>query len=339
MILLGAIPAAILALVVDFALGAVGWALDPGRRASKSNRSSRLSRAACILAAFLLAAAATVGYARARPDITIASKNFTEQLILGQMMALLIEEHTDLTVDRRFCLGGTMLCHGALVNGEIDLYAEYTGTGLTAVLDLPPQSDPQQVYARVAREYRQRWQLEWLAPFGINNTYAITVRKDDAATHGWERISDLADGASRLRAGLTAEFAERPDGYPGLRECYGFSFGSVTDIDAGLMYDAIAAGEVDVIAAFATDGRIDAYDLKPLLDDQQFFPPYLAAPVARRETLHRFPQLRKVLALLANALDDPTMRSLSFSVDSSQQSPEQAARHFLTRRGLLSARH
>ena len=195
------------------------------------------------------------------------------------------------------------------------------------------------MYERVACEYRQRWQLEWLAPFGINNTYAITVRKDDAAAHGWERISDLADGASRLRAGLTAEFAERPDGYPGLRECYGLRFGSVTDIDAGLMYDAIAAGEVDVIAAFATDGRIDAYDLKPLIDDRQFFPPYLAAPVARGETLQRFPQLRKVLALLAGTLDDPTMRSLSFSVDSGQQSPEQAARHFLAGRGLLSASH
>jgi osmoprotectant transport system permease protein len=335
LILLGAVPAALLALLVDFFLGAAGWALDPRRKRHRRSAGGIVVRTTTICLPLAMLAIAAAGYARTRPEITVGSKNFTEQLLLGHMMALVIEDRTDLTVDRRFCLGGTMICHGALVNGEIDLYAEYTGTGLTAVLHEETSADADQVYQFVSREYQRRCDARWLPPFGINNTYAIAVRKEDAVQHGWKTISDLEQAAAGLRAGFTAEFSERPDGYPGLRGAYGFPFGEVRDIDAGLMYEAVAGGEVDVIAAFATDGRIAAYQLTLLADDRGFFPPYYAAPVVRNQTLQRYPVLGEALSSLGRTLDDATMRELNFQVDHQKRSPRGVAREFLVSRRLL----
>lgn len=335
LILLGAVPAAVLALLVDFAVGAAGWALDPRRRAARSSwRSKPGVRVAALVLPWLLFGTGVLGYARIRPAVTVGSKNFTEQLLLGHMMASIIENRTDLRVDRRLCLGGTMICHGALANGEIDLYAEYTGTGLTTVLRHAPSSDSERVFATVRREYRQRYDVQWLPPFGMNNTYALTVRRKDARRHGWKTVSDLQRWADELRAGFTAEFAERPDGYPGFRETYGWEFGEVLDIDAGLMYDAVAKGEVDVIAAFATDGRIAAFGLKPLADDLGFFPPYHAAPVARIETLERYPAIRTALEALAGVLDDQTMQQLNYQVDHDKRTPRAVADEFLALNGL-----
>jgi len=335
LILLGAIPAALLALLVDFALGAANWALDPRRKTGRRSRTRTATRIAAIILPFLLFATGGFGYVRARPDITIGSKNFTEQIILGHMMALLIEEHTDLKVDRRFNLGGTMICHGALVHGEIDLYAEYTGTGLTAVLGQEPSADPDQVYETVSREYRTRFDVQWLDPFGMNNTYAITVRQADAERYGWDKVSELEPWADDLHAGFPGEFVERPDGYSGFQNAYGFEFGRVTDIDAGLMYDAVADGEVDVIAAFATDGRIAAYKLRSLADDRRFFPPYHAAPVVRTATLRQHPQVRDALERIAGALDERSMRELNGRVDQEKRRPESVAKAFLRSKGLL----
>ncbi len=270
--------------------------------------------------------------------MVVGSKNFTEQLILGHMLADVIEAHTDLEVDRRFCLGGTMICHGALVGGEIDLYPEYTGTGLTTVLHRQPLADADTVLDTVRRQYERQFDARWLAPFGINNTYAIAVRRADAEEHGWTTVSDLEPAASRLTAGFTAEFAARPDGYLGFRRTYGFRFGRVVDLDAGLMYDALQDGAVDVIAAFATDGRIAAYDLVLLDDDRRYFPPYAAAPVVREETLRRYPELAPALSRLAGVLDNATMRQLNLEVDEHGLSPEEVARGFLEARGLVRDR-
>ncbi len=337
LILLGALPAALLALLVDFAIGAAGWALNPRRKRRRSGR--RIVGQTCMICLpVLVFAVAAAGYFQTRPDVTVGSKNFTEQLILAHMMSLVIEYQTDLTVDQRFCLGGTMICHGALLNGEIDLYAEYTGTGLTAVLHDQTRGSPDQVYRLVSREYQRRYDARWLEPFGINNTYAIAVRKRDAARYGWKTISDLEASAPELRAGFTAEFSERPDGYPGLCKTYGFGFGDVCDLDAGLMYEAVAGGEVDLIAAFATDGRVAAYDLTLLVDDRQFFPPYHAAPVVRGRTLETHPALRQTLSLLGKTLDDATMRELNLQVDRQKRSPREVARGFLQSHGLLNAR-
>jgi glycine betaine/choline ABC-type transport system substrate-binding protein len=267
--------------------------------------------------------------------VRIGCKNFTEQLILGEIMAHMIEAGSDLGVERLFNLGGTMICHGALVNGEIDLYAEYTGTGLTAILKEPVISDPEKALLHVRRKYLNRFNARWLMPFGFNNTYAITVREEDGKKYGWKRVSDIAEAASGLRAGFTAEFAERPDGYPGLRRAYGIKFGEVRDLDPSIMYEAITQREVDVICAFATDGRIAAYKLSPLQDDLQYFPPYYAAPVVRVKILEDHPELADILSSLENLLDDRTMQRLNFEVDGNKQSPAQVAKKFLKSKGLL----
>lgn len=270
-------------------------------------------------------------------NVVIGSKNFTEQLILGEMLAQLIEDRTDLQVERRLNLGGTMICHGALTGGEIDLYPEYTGTALTAILNREVISSPTDSYQTVAQAYHEQFDCQWLEPLGFNNTYAITVRQSDAEENGWATIEDLAPVADSLRAGFTAEFAERPDGYPGLKEAYGFSFGSVRDLDPGLMYPAIAQDEVDVICAFATDGRIAAYNLEPLEDNRGFFPPYFAAPVVRQDTLKEYPEIRQAINALAGLLNNEQMQKLNYAVDEEKRATDRVAREYLTDRGLVDS--
>lgn len=228
-----------------------------------------------------------------------------------------------------------MICHGALVNGEIDLYAEYTGTGLTAILKAPVISDPDAALGHVRKEYNKRFSISWLKPFGFNNTYAITVRKEDARQHGWSRISDLKGAHRGIRAGFTAEFAERPDGYRGLSKIYGLQFMEVKDLDPSIMYRAIANREVDVICAFATDGRTAAYNLKPLEDDRNFFPPYYAVPIIREELLETSPEVGDTLSRLAGVLDDAAMQRLNFEVDGKKRRPADVARAFLKFKGLI----
>ncbi len=349
LILLGAVPAGLLALIVDFAVGAFGWGISPEKKRDRRGSIKARTRPMATLTPFLLLLLGAVAYVSSLSSgigsgnfskntgntIKIGTKNFTEQLLLGEIMAQLIEAKTALKVERRFNLGGTMICHNALRNGEIDLYAEYTGTGLIAVLKHPVITDPEEALHQVKEVYRERFGARWLKPFGFNNTYAITVRKKDAKKYGWDKISDLKEVAPRLRAGFTAEFAERPDGYPGLHQSYELQFGEVRDLDPSLMYKAIAKGEVDVICAFATDGRIAAYNLKPLKDDRQFFPPYYAAPVIRVEILEDHPELAAILSTLGGVLDDKNMQHLNFEVDGKRQRPAQVARVFLKSKGLL----
>ncbi len=270
-----------------------------------------------------------------RGAVRIGAKNFTEQFILGELLSQLVEAKTYLTVERKFNLGGTMICHRALIKGEIDLYPEYTGTALTAILGREVVASPQATYDAVAEGYRDRFACEWLSPFGFNNTYAITVRQADAETRGWQTVSDLREAAPSLKTAFTAEFVERPDGYPGLKKAYGFAFGSVRELDAGLMYQALPGGEADVICAFATDGRIAAYNLVPLADDKGFFPPYFAAPVVRSAALEAHPELREVLNVLAGTLDDAAMQQLNYQVDEGKRAPSDVARRFLRSRGIV----
>jgi len=275
------------------------------------------------------------GRAEKAEIIRIGSKNFTEQIILGEMLAQLIEYGTSLQVERMLNLGGTVICHSALVNGEIDLYPEYTGTALTAILKEPVPEDRDTVFSLVRSAYREKFGATWLDPFGFNNTYAITVRREDAAAYGWRTIDDLAEESHALRAGFTAEFVERPDGYPGLAGRYGFSFGEVKEMDPGLMYSAVNEKAVDVISGFATDGRIPAYDLQVLEDDRQFFPPYRAAAVVRSEVLALHPVLKDVLNALSGAITDPEMQHLNFLVDEEKRDPKDVVREFLLQKGLI----
>ena len=349
LILLGAVPAALVALIVDLSIGAFAWGLRPERKRRQKGVLKAMIRPVALMMPVLLlifgfmayfsGTAGSGQYGGSTEDrkkvIRIGTKNFTEQIILGEIMAQLIEAKTDLVVERKFNLGGTMICHGALVNGEIDLYAEYTGTALTAILKQPAISDPDKVFQLVSAAYGKQLGLRWLRPFGFNNTYAISVRAKDAKEKGWRRISDLQQTAPELRAGFTAEFAERPDGYPGLRRRYGFTFGDVRDLDPSLMYVAVSKGEVDVICAFATDGRIATYNLKLLADDRHFFPPYHAVPVIREKTLKGYPELYDILLRLEGSIDNEKMQSLNYEVDGKKSRPSEVVRKFLKTEGLI----
>jgi osmoprotectant transport system permease protein len=349
LILLGAIPAALLALMVDFSIGAFEWGLRPERKKDNKGSVKSLMRPLAFMLPVVLILMGIVTYFT-KPGwisksatsldtghrvVRIGTKNFTEQLILGEMMAQVIEAKTDVMVKRRFNLGGTMICHGAMINGDIDLYPEYTGTGLTVILKHAVITDPEEALHYVTKTYHERFDLQWLKPFGFNNTYAITVRSTDAVRNGWNTISDLKESANNLIAGFTAEFAERPDGYPGLRQTYALQFGDVRDFDPSLMYEAIRNQEVDVICAFATDGRIAAYSLKPLKDDRNFFPPYHAAPVIREEILKTHPKLGDVLSLFGGLIDDATMQRLNFEVDGKKRRINEVVEEFLKQREII----
>lgn len=268
--------------------------------------------------------------------VVIGSKEFTEQVILREMMATLIEGNSDIKAEQKF-LGGTLICFNSLKNGEIDLYTEYTGTALTAILKQEPMTDPQKVYDAVKDTFKQQYGLIWLEPLGFNNTYTLTMRRDQAQELGVQKISDLGSHKDKLTSGFTHEFLERPDGYPGLVEHYGWSLEKEPKgMDPGLMYKAIAEGDVDLICGFATDGRIPAFDLVMLEDDKQFFPPYYAAPVVRSHTLEKYPELEDILSKLAGKIDNKTMAQLNYEVDEKGRQAAEVAREFLQKGGLMT---
>ncbi len=351
LILLGAIPSALLALAVDGSIAAFEWGVKT-RRTARDGRKVLVAWFASVLPAILLMFgfvaywSATAGGLRGsysddnrggvQRTLRIGAKNFTENLLLAEMIGQLIEAKTDLKVERRFGLGGTMIAHDALVGGEIDLYVEYTGTALTVILRASSMSDPGRVFELVSNDYAERYDLVWLKPFRINNTYALAVTSQKAQAKGWSDISDLVPDANQLSAGFTPEFSERPDGYPGLRAAYALKFGTVYDIEAALMYRAVVEDEVDVISAYATDGRIEAFDLTLLVDDRGFFPPYNAAPVVRKTVLEAHPDLRALLAPLSDLLDDQVMRGLNWRVDGDKEHPAEVARQFLQSKHLLA---
>lgn len=268
--------------------------------------------------------------------IRIGSKNFTEQVILGEMLAQLIEKRLNIPVERKLNLGGTFVCFNALKAGELDLYVEYTGTGLTAILKEKTISDPDEVYKLVAERFKREWNLVWQKPLGFNNTYTITMREDHAKKMGIKSISDIKAHKGDLLPGFNHEFLERPDGYPGLMKHYGFRFEKrPKEMDTGIMYRAISDGQVDVICAFATDGRIPAFNLIPLEDDKNFFPPYYASPLVRGEVLEMHPDLSALLGELSDRISDSTMAEMNYLVDVEEHRPEDIVRYFLEREGLI----
>jgi glycine betaine/choline ABC-type transport system substrate-binding protein len=284
----------------------------------------------------VMTAACFLGCLPGEDTVRIGSKNFTEQVLIGEIMAIMIEEHSDIRVDRRFNLAGTMVCFNSLRTGALDLYAEYTGTALAVILDEELRSDPEEVYSIVSESYLTEWELHWLEPFGFNNTYTLSMRREQADALGVRTISDLAEHAGVLRAGFDAEFLNRSDGYPGLRERYGLEFSErPRQMDPGLMYQAAAEGRVDVISGFATDGRIPALDLVILEDDREFFPPYYAAPVAHRDLMANMPEVAEILGRISGRIDDDAMRHMNYEVDGSGRRPSAVAREFLEREGLI----
>jgi len=264
--------------------------------------------------------------------IVVGAKNFTESDLLAEIAAQQIERRTGLHVERKLHLGGTFVCHEAMLAGQIDLYVEYTGTAYTAVLKHAPGPSADSITRAVADEYRSRWGMVWLAPFGFNNTFAITVRQADAQRYALHAISDLARLAPGWKAGFGYEFLNREDGFPGLARTYGLRFASPpTALDLGLTYRALADGKIDVIAGNSTDGQLDALHLVALADDRHYFPPYEAAPVVRGELLQRHPEVGRALAELAGRIDDATMRRLNALADVEHRDLPAIARDWLER--------
>jgi osmoprotectant transport system substrate-binding protein len=270
-----------------------------------------------------------------QPHITVGSKFFTEQIILGELLAQHLESRTGIRVDRKTNLGGTLLCQKALESGQLDLYVEYTGTALTAVLDESPEGDPQTVYQRVRKGYSDRFNLEVTEPLGFENTFAMVVRGPDARQFHLTTISDIIPLAPRWRAGVGYEFLERPDGYPGFSKRYGLNFKAEPSVmDLGLIYRALVDKKVDIVAGNSTDGLIDALHLVALTDDRHYFPPYDAVPIVRRDALAKFPQLRPALADLANKITVADIRHLNAQVDADQRDVPAVVRAFRATKGL-----
>ncbi len=339
LILLGSVPSALLALGCDAALGEAERLLDPARP-----RNSRLRGWLVALAVGSLLAFAAWGWLLDHPlgrsheaTITIGSKDGSEMILLGHMLADLVEARTPIRVDRRFNLGGTLVCYNALRLGGLDAYVEYTGTALTTILKKPAQTDPLAVLERVRQELNDRDHVVCLDPFGFENTFAILMRNDQAARLGIRKISDLLAHQRDIRPGFGPEFMNRPDGYPGLVRAYGLAFvHAPREMDRNLLYQALTQGSIDVAAGDSTDGRIAALDLVQLEDDRHYFPPYQAVPLVQAETLKRLPELREVLNLLAGKLDAAAMREMNREVDQEKKKPEDVARQFLLAKGLIS---
>lgn len=289
------------------------------------------------LRVLLLLVLGAVGAAAAPGRLAIGSKSFPESRLLAEMLAQLVEARTDLVVERRMGLGGTKICFGALQAGEIDLYPEYIGTAWTVMLQRSePVRDATRTYLMVAHEFRSRFDQEWLMPLGFDNTYALALHEDTAARLGLERISQLGPHLAELRIGFSHEFLSRGDGFPGLAESYGFAVPEdMRGMEHGLAYEGLRGGRVDLVDAYSTDGKLLRYRVRILEDDRHFFPPYLAAPLVRGETLREHPGLRKVLDGLAYALPDDVMRRLNHRVEEEGGSFVAVARDFLRSSGLL----
>jgi osmoprotectant transport system permease protein len=326
-ILAGAIPAAMLALVVDGGLLLIERRLSARRRA----KAPRAVAAVALVVALAFVGSSAVLARRSGGAIVVGSKNFTEQMILGELVAQTIERETSLPVVRRLNLGGTLICDRALMTGDVDVYVEYTGTALTAVFHQPVASESTGVYGTVREQYARTGRT-LLPPLGFNNTFAILVRGADARRLGLKTIDDVVGQAPRWHAGFGYEFLERPDGYPGLAAKYGLRFAGTPGVmDLSLSYRALASGQVDLIAGDATAGLIRGLDLVQLEDNRHYFPPYDAAPVASAATLLKYPKVRTALEGLAGRVSADDMRAMNYAADVEHKDIAAIVRDFLKR--------
>jgi len=264
--------------------------------------------------------------------LTVGSKNFTEQLILGELLAQYLEQQLRVAVDRRFYLAGTYICHQALLAGRIDMYVEYTGTALAAVLKEKPISDHAQVFDLVKQEYARRFGLEVMPPLGFDNSFAMVMRGEDARRNHLTKLSQLAPFAPQMRMGVGYEFLERPDGYKGLVARYNLKFAEAPRVmDLGLLYRALESHQVDIVAGSNTDGLIAALDLVVLEDDLHYFPPYDAVPIVsrRRAALEKYAGLRPAFDRLSGRITAQDMRRMNYAVDGEKKDASVVVREFL----------
>ncbi len=308
---------------------------QPVNCAPSPSRSRHRTALRSLFLLLLCFALALLPACRSHPHIVVGCKNFTEQIILGELIAQQIENKTHLPVERRFYLGGTYIAHQGILAGRIDIYPEYTGTALTAILKEQPSSDRKAVYDRVKSEYEQRFHLTLGPPLGFNDTFAIEIRGEDARRLHLETLSQAANYTPEWRPGFGYEFMERQDGYKGLVATYGLRFAAPPRImDLGLLTRALKDHQVDLIAGNMTDGLIPALDLFVLEDDKHYFPPYEAVPVVREQAMEEHPEIRAALAQLGGKISDQEMRQLNYEVDGNKRDVKEVVSEFLRSKGL-----
>jgi osmoprotectant transport system permease protein len=342
LLLAGAVPSALMALLADFGFSLIEKRFDTNASVGKRGSRQPLLRLALVI---LVIAILPIGYAAWRGlksrsssspsqyHVTVGSKDFTESVLLAEVVAQMLEAR-NVQVDRRFDLAGN-LSHSALVNGQVDLYPEYTGTSFAAILHHKPISDPKAVYDQVKREYAERFNIEVSPPLGFENTFAILVRGEDARRLKLKTISDAAPYTPQWRAGFGQDFVSRDDGYPGFSRAYGLRFaGAPNEMALDLTYKALASRQVDLIAGNSTDGRIAALDLIQLADDRRYFPPYEAVFLTRKDALVRVAPLAEVLQKLGGAISTEEMRKLNYEVDGLKRDKTVVVREWLSRKGL-----
>lgn len=349
-ILSGAIPACLMALLIDFAFSLVEGAVTPVslRRDIKSFDRRRIQQlkirknvilAGAVVCLGLIAFANLRGHDDARPAVVVAGKDYTEQTLLGNIFAELIEDRTNLRVVRQLDLGGTGIVFNAMRAGEVDLYVEYTGTAYAATLGYSENTSAEETYRIMVEEFKDKFDIDVLDPLGFNNTYAMMVTPETAAKYNLKTISDMARVSHELVCGPTMEFMNRWDGLLGLTRAYNLQFRDVKGFDGGSpRYAAIMSGQTHTSDAFSTDGTLIKFDMVLLEDDKKFFPPYQAAPVIRGETLKKYPELREAANALAGRLNDDKMRRLNYEVEVEGKNPREVAVRFLIGEGLIAER-
>ncbi|MBD2665806.1 substrate-binding region protein of ABC-type glycine betaine transport system [Richelia sinica FACHB-800] len=332
LILAGAIPAACIALGADLGLGWLEKQLT--KQVTKKAKFSRRLGVVLGIIILIIGGLITFNYQQASPTIIIGSKNFTEQFILGEILAQHIEAQTNIKVDRRFNLGGTFICHEAVKAGKIAGYVEYTGTALTAILKEKPITDAQLVYDKVKQVYQDKYKLLVMPPLGFESTFAMIIRSEDAKKWQIKTLSEIAQYAPQMQAGFGYEFLERADGYSGLSKTYNLKFGKIKQMELGLMYQALKEKQVDLIAANSTDGLIPVLNLVILADDKKYFPPYQAVPVFNQEILQKYPELTKTINQLIGKISTKEIQQTNYQVDNQSRPVEEVVRNWLQSKKL-----
>ncbi|MBE9054478.1 glycine betaine ABC transporter substrate-binding protein [Sphaerospermopsis sp. LEGE 08334] len=323
LILAGAIPAAFIALSADFGLGFLEKTL--------TKQTGNKPKIAIILGIiiFIISGLIVFNFQQTPATITIGSKNFTEQVILGEILAQTIENNTNLKVDRKLNLGGTFIAHEAVKAGKIAGYVEYTGTAFAAVLKEKTITDPQVVYERTKKAYQEKYNLTVMQPLGFENTYAMLIRAEDAKKLQVKTLSEIAKYTPQMQAGFGYEFLERADGYPGFSKTYGLKFANIKQMELGVMYQALKEKQVDFIATNSTDGLIQVLNLVMLEDDKKYFPPYEAVPVFNQEILEKYPELVETINKLAGKISTAEIQQMNYQVDNQSQPVEDVVREWL----------
>ena len=338
LILAGSVSVALLALVTDIMIGVFEKSIR-----NRKFRNSRYRRVIISVALFLFFIPVLLivfnreRVKNSRTDvIVVATKPTSEQYILGEIIAQLIESNTNIPVKRVFGIGGgTSNIHPAMLSGEIDIYPEYTGTAWLFVLKKEKINDPDSLYSSLEKIYKKEYGLSWVTRFGFNNTYTLALPEEIAHKEDIESISDLSIKSKKFAFGAEFDFFEREDGFKGLSKKYALEFNKVVELDINLKFNALENKTVDVINAFSTDSRIQQMNLRTLKDDKKFFPAYQAGIVIREETIDKYPELRKVLEKAGNTINDSSMTNLNYQVEILKKTPEEVAKTFLKLKGLI----